>query len=143
MNFGNFQQHWALWLAVAPLAIVVTSVIAWAWRHSSLGRLRTAWSEHRKASNVAARAVRQCDSARVFLERLEGRAEKVKPRIIDEAKGRLADKELLAKRADDRAQVTANQLRKVIYEEFPPTRHETLRARYLPDDVADGRPFSF
>ena len=67
----------------------------------------------------------------------------MKPRIIEEAKGRLADKELLAKRADDRAQVTANQLRKVIYEEFPPTRHETLRARYLPGDVADGRPFSF
>jgi len=39
--------------------------------------------------------------------------------------------------------VTANKLRKTIFEEFPPARHEALRQRYLPGDAADGRPFSF
>ena len=49
----------------------------------------------------------------------------------------------LAKIADDKAQVQANHVRRVIFEEFPPSRHEKLRARYLPQDVADKRPFSF
>jgi hypothetical protein len=143
MTGMDFQQHWALWLAVAPLVVVASAVVAWAWRRSSRGRLGFALGEHRKALRAAARARRQHDGAKASLERLVKRAGKVKPRIVDEARGRLADQELLARIADDRVQVTANQLRKVIFEEYPPNRHEALRKRYLPGDVADGRPFTF
>jgi len=143
MTGGVFQQHWALWLAAAPLLIVTSSVIARVWRRSSRGRLGLALAEHRKALRAAAKAHRQHDGARASLDRLEKRAGKVKPRIVDEARGRLADQEMLARIADDRVQVTANQLRKVIYEEYPPNQHEALRKKYLPGDVADGRPFTF
>ena len=62
---------------------------------------------------------------------------------MSEAKEALQDALALEKIADDKAQVTANQVRRVIFEEFPPTRHEKLRRKYLPEDVRDNRPFSF
>ena len=77
------------------------------------------------------------------LEKLERRKEKVRPRVLQEAREAVEDARALEKIMDDRSQVTMNHLRRVIFEEFPPASHERMRAKYLPQDVEDGRPFSF
>ena len=71
------------------------------------------------------------------------KADKVKPRVLQEARNALDDARALQRIMNDRAQVTRNLVRRAIFEEFPPSRHEKLRARYLPEDVESGRPFSF
>ena len=71
------------------------------------------------------------------------KADRVKPVDLEAARGALADAEALLRISSDKVLVEVNLLRKVIFEQFPPRRHEALRAQYLPDDVADGRPFSF
>jgi hypothetical protein len=143
MTADALQQNWALWAATIPLIVVAVAVARSGWRRTAQGRLRAVLREHRSVLADAAKARRQRLRAEKRVRRLQRRADKVKPRVLAEARASLSDSEALARIADDRTQVAANQLRKVIYEEFPPTRHEALRARYLPADVADGRPFTF
>ena len=143
MNADTLQQNWALWAATVPLVVVAVAVVRSGWRRTAQGRLRAVLAKHRSVLAEAAKARRRQVRAGKRVRRLERRADKVKPRVLEEAKATLSDCEALVRIADDKAQVTANQLRKVIFEEFPPSRHEALRERYLPADVADGRPFSF
>ena len=49
----------------------------------------------------------------------------------------------LAKIADDQQLIAMNHVRRIIHDEFPPKQHDKMRARYLPDDIKDKRPFSF
>ncbi|MDX1482673.1 MAG: hypothetical protein R3315_13400, partial [Woeseiaceae bacterium] len=97
-------------------------------REAERARKRAAGNVARNAKRVAA---------------LQQKAERIPPRELERARNRLADAESLAKVYADKAMVETHRLRKVIYEEFPPNRHDALRARYLPEDLADGRPFSF
>ena len=99
--------------------------------------------EHRKATDTHMAAVRAVNKEERRYEKLVSRANTVKPRVVEEAKGVLADARALAKIAEDRQLVTANQVRKIIFEEFPPKMHDRLRQRYLPQDAEDDRPFSF
>ena len=44
--------------------------------------------------------------------------------------------------SDDKVLIAQNHVRKIILEEFPPKRHESLRAKILPDAALDKRPFT-
>ena len=143
MDSGNLQQHWALMVAVVPAVIATVAVLFVLYRRSSRGQLAAALKTHRKAQMALDRAVKDVERLGARLEKLERRSASVKPRVLQEARDALSDARALHKILDDKVQVTTNQVRKVIFEEFPPTRHETLRARYLPQDVEDGRPFTF
>jgi hypothetical protein len=90
----------------------------------------------RRASLVVARA-----EAR--LRRLEGRADEVKPRLVQGSREALEDAKALAKIAHGKLLVAENHVRRVILEEFPPSEHQRLRAKYLPEAPPDKRPFSF
>ena len=136
-------DHWALYAAigiasVAGIAIAISHV-----RGGAHGMLRAAMREHHKAIVAHRAAIKSVTRQERRCEKLLRRADTAKPRVIEEAKGALADARALAKITEDRQLVTANLVRKVIFEEFPPTRHERLRRRYLPEDVRDDRPFSF
>jgi hypothetical protein len=139
----QWQTHWALILASATaLALLLLAVRHFA-RHSARGRLRRTRKaldrerlRLRKAIAVAAKAERQ-------RARLMQHVDRVKPRVLEESNGALADAKALAKIAADRVLVAENHLRRTILEEFPPSQHQSLRSRYLPETSRDNVPFTF
>lgn len=143
MSFDAILQNWALWAAAAPAAAATVLVIMALRRHSASGRLNAVLKDHRRATADVRKAKRAVSKAQAKVSKLERNANKVKPRVLEEAKELLGDARALEKIAADKALVTANHVRRVIHEEFPPSRQEKLRNRYLPGDGADGRPFSF
>lgn len=143
MNADAFSENWALWFAVVPGLIALVLILHYLAGRTARGRLRQVVKAHRRASRELAKTRRLCHQAEARLKKLSARAEKVKPRVLQEAREALQDARSLAKIADDKEQVQANHVRRVIFEEFPPTRHDKLRAKYLPQDIADKRPFSF
>ena len=143
MDTDWLLSHWALVAAAVPAAIVVCAVFGAFYRKSAGGQLNRALAAHRAAQSAARRVGRRIRRLERRLARLQKRSRAVRPRVLREAEEALADQQTLAKILDDKQQVTANHVRRVIFDEFPPARHEQLRARYLPEDVADGRPFGF
>lgn len=143
MGYGQLREYWALAAASVIGTAVLLFVLARLYQRTARGLLSLRLRELRRAQRRAAKAGRAAARASRRLARLRARADAVKPRLIDEAVGALADAEALRKIDDDRVQVAQNHLRKVIVEEYPPARHAALRARYLPDLRDDHKPFSF
>jgi preprotein translocase subunit SecF len=143
MNTAEFMQNWALWVAGVPVAIVLVSVAWLLYRRSSRGQLNRAIKNHAGSMKELDAANASVGKLEKRVERLGGKTEKVKPRVLQEAKDALDDARALAKILADKSQVSAQQLRRVIFEEYPPAVHEKLRAKYLPQDIADDRPFTF
>lgn len=137
MDFENAQQYWALLAAAAIAAGVLIFVGFRLLQNSSRGRLAAEVGTLRKKEKAARKASRAATRARSKLDKLGGRSESVKPRIVEEARGRLADAEALLKIADDQVLVTRNRVRTIILEEYPPKRHEVMRRRLLPDAAAE------
>ena len=143
MTSELLQQNWALLVAGVISVFVTAVVLQRLFQQSSIGQLHARARSHRLAQKARSSAGRRVEKGRQKLKLLTSRADDVRPVDLESARGALKDAEALLKIADDKLLVEANQLRKVIFEQFPPRRHEALRAQYLPDDVADGRPFSF
>ena len=143
MDTNPLLANWALLAAIVPVSIVVVAIVLSSFLRSAKGQLTRAIREHQAAALELRDAGRATEQASQKLAKLESRADKVKPRELQEARDKVADCQALEKILDDKTQVTMNHLRRVIFEEFPPTRHEEMRAKYLPQDVEDGRPFSF
>ena len=143
MTLELLQQNWALFVAGVISVFVTAVVLQRLFQQSSIGQLNARVRSHRQAQKARSSAERRVEKGQQKLKVLMSKSDKVRPVDLEAAKGALQDAESLLKIADDKLLVEANQLRKVIFEQFPPRRHEALRAQYLPDDVADGRPFSF
>jgi len=143
VNAEFLRQNWGLLVAAGLLSVVALLVAFRIYRGSRSGRLRAGFRAHRAARSDRDRAQARLATLEKRLAGLRERADAVSPRDLTEAEGRVSDARSLLRIADDRLLVTANKLRKTIFEEFPPARHEALRQRYLPGDAADGRPFSF
>lgn len=135
--------NWALLAAIVPLSIVIVAIALSSFMRSGKGQLARVNRRHQAAERELHDARRDAEKAAQKLADMESNADKVKPRALQEARDRVADCRALEKILADKVQVTMNHLRRVIFEEFPPTRHEEMRQKYLPQDVEDGRPFSF
>ena len=98
--------------------------------------------ELRGCEQAMARARRAAEKAARRLARLRAKAASVKPRRVQEAEGALEDARALQKIAEDKVLIARNHVRKLIVEEYPPTRHEALRRRLLPADEPEGTPFT-
>lgn len=143
MNSETLQSNWAIWLALAMLLVALVRITPQLLKRTSgsklkrvLANMKEARKELRKSLRIAAKAERK-------LQKLLARAKRVKPRILQEAKEAAEDGIALAKILNDKVLVAEAHVRRVIYDEFPPTEHERMREMYLPQDVKDGRPFSF
>jgi hypothetical protein len=143
MNPENLAENWALWAAMLPAAMAVAAVAWIVYRKSARGQLRTALKAHRSAERELDKASRSVQGLQNRLQRLMKKAGKVKPRLLQEARDELDDAQALERVMNDKVQVTRNLVRRAIFEEFPPARHDQLRAKYLPEDVESGRPFTF
>ena len=143
MNTTAFTEHWALWVAAIPGFVVVLSVVYLLLRQSSKGRLWRVVKAEKVAQRDLNNACNMTRKSEARVSELLKKAAAVKPRVLQEAKEALEDARTLQKIADDKAQVATNHVRRVIFDEFPPARHDQLRSRYLQGDVKDNRPFSF
>lgn len=143
MDIDALKSDWAVWLALVPATLVALIVLNSLVRRSSGGQLRTALKDHGAAQKKLRRAKNKVEQATVKLEQMSQGSDKVRPRVLEDTRGMLEDSLALEKILDDKCQVTMNHLRRVIFEEFPPSCHEKLRQKYLPQDIEDGRPFSF
>lgn len=143
MNISAATEHWALWAAVVPSAIVLVVLVWTLYRRSSRGQLRKAKHNYHQAMKALDAGANSISRLQKKVDHLAARKDKVKPRVLQDARDALDDAQALHKILDDKMQVCAQQLRRVIFEEFPPAKHDSLRARYLPQDVVDKRPFNF
>ena len=143
MNLDYFQQNWALIVAGMLVLSVAATVLSAAIRRSAGGQLRQTLTSLKVCVKQQAIARIEAEKAEKKLIALLARADNVKPRSLEEAKGLLSDKRALEKIADDKLLIAKNHVRRVIHEEYPPKEHDRLRSRYLPDDVEDKKPFSF
>lgn len=143
MNAEALQTHWALLLASITGCALLLFAVAVLANKSARGQLRRKQKllkqergRLRKAEAVVEKAERQ-------KSRLMKHADRVKPRLLRESAEAVEDARALAKIAADRVLVAENHVRRVIVEEFPPTQHEKLRSRYLPDAPGKKRLFTF
>jgi len=137
------HDNWALAIALAVLLSTILLALLQAVRSSGRGQLRRA----RKVLREKRRALRRTSAAVAAVqrkgERLQARADKVKPRHIEEARGELADARALAKIAHDQVLIAENHIRRIIVEEFPPAKQARLRARCRIEVKPDKKPFTF
>jgi cell division protein FtsL len=143
MNAEQLQVHWALILASATGLVLLILAARHLVRTSARGQLRRTRKALDRERKRLKKAVAVADKAERQKTRLVQHADRVKPRVLQESSEALSDAKALAKIAHDRVLVAENHLRRVILEEFPPTQHERLRNRYLPETSRDKRPFSF
>lgn len=137
------KANWAAWLAVPPVILVAIFLTRALYHRSARGQLSRALKAQQRSGKSLLLAQKEVVKTTSRLEKLSAQSDKVKPRVLEETRGALEDCRALEKILDDKYQVTTNHLRRVIFEEFPPAQHERLREKYLPQDVEDGRPFSF
>jgi len=143
MNAEQLQTHWALILASAAGLLLLIVAARHFTRTSARGQLRRTRKMLERERGRFRKAIAVVDKAERQKMRLMQRADRVKPRVLNESSEALADAKALAKIAGDRVLVAENHLRRVILEEFPPTQHERLRNRYLPEPDRDKKPFTF
>jgi 1,6-anhydro-N-acetylmuramate kinase len=143
MNDTILTDNWALALAVLVTSLATIVIVAGVVRRSARGRLKRVRADLRKALKNLSKAAHNVQQSQRRLAKLGANAEKVKPRLLQEAKDALQDARALEKIAHDQVLVTGNHVRRVIHDEFPPSKQQKLRDRYIPDVDQDKRPFSF
>jgi len=134
MNIEALTNNWALIFAAVPALIAVILVLQFTLGRTASGQLRKVLKGNRDAQKKLTNARRLSQKTVARVEKLTSRAGQIKPRILQEAREAAEDARSLEKIADDQVQITANHVRRVIHEEFPPVRQEKLRKRYLPQD---------
>lgn len=143
MNEAYLANNWALGLAGFFVSLAAFVILAMIMRRSARGQLRTVRAELRKALKQQRKAARVSAKTHRQLLKLDENIANVKPRVLQEAKDALQDARALEKIAGDKVLVAANHVRRVIHEEFPPSKQQQLRNRYLPGEEQNEGPFSF
>jgi hypothetical protein len=143
VNLESLQSNWAVWLALAAVLIAVAAITPRLLERTSKAKLKRVVSDMKEARRDLRKTVRATRRAEKKVQKLQQRAKRVKPRVLQEAKDAVDDANALQKILNDKVMVTENHVRRVIHDEFPPTEHDRLRRKYLPQDIKDERPFSF
>ena len=143
MNLQFLQQNWAI-LAAGVLVLAIGLFVAFRVledsTHGHLMRLVRLYDEKLLAANKAQRAAVKAEAR---LRKIRTKLESAKPRHVQETSEALDDAKALLKITQDQVMIGANHLRKFILEEFPPTQHDRLREKYLPESSPDAKPFTF
>jgi hypothetical protein len=143
MNLQSLQSDWAIWLALAMLLLAAATIAPRLLKMTSRSKLGRVFADVKKARKELRKATRALQKAARRYDRLVARADRVKPRVLQEAEESVQDAQALVKILNDKVLVAETHVRRIIYDEFPPEKHERMRAKYLPQDVIDNRPFSF
>ena len=143
VNVDLLRDNWALASAAALLFVVLLLWLVRAFGASARARLRKAAGRLAAERGRLRKAEAAVERAERRVQSLKARVEKVRPSSLQEAIGKAADQQALARIARDNVLIAEQRLRQLIHEEFAPAKQARLRARYLPDSPPDKRPFSF
>jgi hypothetical protein len=142
MSQEILTAYWAPLMASVTGGALLIFVIWRLWLQSPRGQLAQAKRRVRTRAREADRARRVLEKSTSVLASLDARSNSLRPSRLREAREAVEDARALAKIAHDQLLVAENLLRKVIIEEFPPCRHESMRRRYLRPDEERGKSFS-
>ena len=131
MTMQLITQNWAL-VAASVLSLAISLFVLYRlheasprWRRSAhVAVLRNHKSDGTKSESRLAKASEQ-------LSALRSKADTIKPRLLSEAEEAVQDAQSLQKIAGDQVLRAQKRVREVILEEFPRTRHDGLRSKYL------------
>lgn len=143
ISMESLQSDWALWAALVALLLAFLAIIPKVLQRTSRSKLNRVFADVKAARKELRKSLQAAEKAEKKYEKLLTRADRVKPRVLQEAKESAEDGKALAKILNDKVIVAETHVRRIIYDEFPPEKHEQLRAKYLPQDIMDNRPFSF
>lgn len=143
MAMEFLQRYWALAGASVLLTAVALTLVFRAYSNSGRGQLLRMVHLHQKRRTAARKAKAVAEKAALKVQKLQSKKDSAKPRHVQEGIEALEDARALQKIAEDQLLIAANHVRKVILGEFPPKRHASLRAKFLPEDQPDGKPFTF
>lgn len=143
MDLDFARENWALVAALFIGAVVAFFIAHQTLRNTASGQLRRVRADLEDEQRSLRKALAVARKAEARVDRLMNQADRVKPRVLQEAREALNDARALAKIADDKFMVAENHVRRVIHEEFPPAKQQKLRNLYLPEGRTDKQPFSF
>jgi hypothetical protein len=143
MNIESLQSDWAIWLALASLVIAIVLIIPILLKQTARSKLSKVLSDLKETQKVLRKTARVSNKTEKKLQIMLANIERVKPRELQEAKDAVDDGKALTKILSDKMMIAQNHVRRVIHDEFPPAKHDRMRAKYLPQDVEDNRPFEF
>ena len=143
MTMEILQRYWALVGASVLMTSVALMLAYRAFAASARSQLLRSVRMHQARCNAANKARGVAQKAAAKLQKLRSKRDSAKPRHVQEGAEALEDARALVKIAEDQVLIAANHVRKLILEEFPPKRHASLRAKYLPEDQPDKKPFTF
>ncbi len=141
MDGAFLEKNWALIAGISLAFFVAAIVLAATFRKSSYGQLRKVRANLKTALKERETAIAKTKKDEKRVQKLGARIDSTKPRIMQEAKESLEDSRALEKIASDKVMIAENHVRRVIHEEYPPTRQQKMREKYLPSGKADDKPF--
>ncbi len=143
MNIESLQSDWAIWLALASLVIAIVLIIPILLKQTARSKLNKVLSDLKETQKELRKTARASNKTEKKLQKMLANIERVKPRELQEAKDAVDDGKALTKILSDKMMIAQNHVRRVIHDEFPPAKHDRMRAKYLPQDVKENRPFQF
>ena len=143
MNIESLQSDWAVWLALASLVIAIALMLPILLMRTSRSKLNKVLSDLKETQKELRKTARVAEKAEKRLQKMLANIERVKPRELQGAKDAVDDSNALTRILSDKMMVAQNHVRRVIHDEFPPAKHDRMRAKYLPQDVKEERPFQF
>jgi transposase len=143
MILEMLQTHWAAWMALALLLFAAGMITPQLLEKTSRSKLNRVLGNMKEARKELRKAHRGKDKAEKKFRKLLARGDRVKPRILEEAREAVDDGRSLAKIMSDKLMVAETHVRRIILDEYPPAEHDRLREKYLAPDLEDTRPFSF
>jgi hypothetical protein len=132
MTLEFLQHHWAILVASVLVLAIALFVALRAFEDSARGRLMRLVRLYDDKVRVAHKARKVASNTAAKLQKLHAKRDSAIPRHVQETSEALEDAKALTKIADDQVLIAANHVRRIILEEFPPQRHDSLRAKYLP-----------
>ena len=142
MDIEALKSDWAIWLALVSLIVALVMLIPHLLKRTSRSKLNVVLASLKQVRKDHRKSLRALGKAEKRVRKLMARAERVKPRVMQEAKDAAEDGTALTRILKDKVMVAENHVRRVIHEEFPPARHDRMREKYLAQDEQDKRPIS-
>ena len=131
MTIDDLQQYWALVIASVLGLGIVLFVLFRVSQDSRRGRLGSALTYMRDRERAAQAAAKVVEKATTKIERLRARSDSVAPKQAENARDALQEAQELEKLIADQLLIARNNVRMLIFEEYPPKRHEAMRSKYL------------
>ena len=91
MNSETLQSEWAAWLAIGALVVAIIVLVPKFLKTTSRSKLNRVLADMKAARKEFGKIMRETQKAEKKVEKLLARADRVKPRVLQEAKDAYED----------------------------------------------------